>query len=85
MIRSVYQKVMNGRKTKLMARYIGTAFGTVAFHAGRFLKAGESVEAQGCRATVRRLRNHRIEQVQFERLPPADEPPAEAGYGEGFA
>lgn len=46
--------------------------GWVAFHAGRFLKAGESVEAQGFRATVRRLRNHRIEQVFLERLPPAE-------------
>ena len=43
--------------------------GWVVFHAGRFLKVGESVEAQGFRATVRRLRNHRIEQVHLERLP----------------
>lgn len=46
--------------------------GWVAFHAGRLLKAGESVEAHGYRATVRRLRSHRIDQVQFERLSPAD-------------
>jgi len=58
----------------------------VTFHAGQILKAGESVEAQGCRATVRRLRNHRIEQVQFERLPAADGPHAasETGDGEAF-
>ena len=48
--------------------------GWVAFHAGGLLKAGESVEAQGYRATVRRLRNHRIEQIQLERLPPAASP-----------
>ena len=50
--------------------------GWVAFHAGGLLKAGESVEAQGCRATVRRLRNHRIQQVQLEHLLAADEPQA---------
>lgn len=43
--------------------------GWVAYHAGRLLKAGEAVEAQSYRATVRRLRNHRIEEVQLERLP----------------
>jgi len=47
--------------------------GWVTFHAGRLLKAGESVEVQGFRATVRRLRSHRIEQVQFERLPPENQ------------
>lgn len=54
--------------------------GWVAFHAGRLLKAGESVEAQGFRATVRRLRKHRIDQVQFERLAsdPTDEATGEA-------
>lgn len=55
--------------------------GWVAFHAGRFLKAGESVEAQGFRATVRRLRNHRIEQVLLERLPPAVPRQAESEPG----
>ena len=34
------------------------------------------MEAQGCRATVRRLRNHRIQQVQLEHLLAADEPQA---------
>jgi putative hemolysin len=42
--------------------------GWVTFHAGRLLRAGETVEAQGCRVQVRRLRTHRIDLVQLERL-----------------
>ena len=53
--------------------------GWVAYHAGRLLKAGETVEAQGFRATVRRLRNHRIDQIQLERLPAASPPDARPG------
>jgi CBS domain containing-hemolysin-like protein len=49
--------------------------GWVAYHAGGLLKAGESVAAQGHCATVRRLRSHRLEQLQLERLP-------EGGSGE---
>lgn len=54
--------------------------GWVTAHAGRFLRPGEAVEAQGCRVEVRRQRRLRIEQVQLEVLPagPADvdlEPP----------
>jgi putative hemolysin len=49
--------------------------GWVAYHAGGLLKAGESVAAQGYCATVRRLRSHRLEQLQLERLP-------EGGSGE---
>jgi putative hemolysin len=40
--------------------------GWVLLHAGRLLQAGETVEAQGCRALVRRIRNNRIELVQLE-------------------
>lgn len=49
--------------------------GWVVAQAGRFLRAGESVEAQGCRVQVRRLRRMRIEQVLLERLgrPTADQ------------
>jgi CBS domain containing-hemolysin-like protein len=43
--------------------------GWVTAQAGRFLRAGEAVEAQGCRVQVRRLRKLRIEQVILERLP----------------
>ena len=43
--------------------------GWVTAQARRFLRAGEAVEAQGCRVQVRRLRKLRIEQVILERLP----------------
>jgi putative hemolysin len=42
--------------------------GWVLLHAGRLLHAGESVEAQGCRVSIRRVRNNRIELVQLEIL-----------------
>lgn len=42
--------------------------GWVLLHAGRVLRAGESVEAQGCRVSIRRVRNNRIELVQLEIL-----------------
>ena len=42
--------------------------GWVTFHAGRLLQAGQSVEAQGCRATVRRMRKRRIDAIQLEVL-----------------
>lgn len=42
--------------------------GWVAFHAGRLLQAGQAVEAQGCRATVRRMRKRRIDAIQLEVL-----------------
>jgi CBS domain containing-hemolysin-like protein len=47
--------------------------GWVTFHAGRLLRAGETVEAQGCRVQVRRLRTHRIDLVSLARLPPSDD------------
>jgi len=50
--------------------------GWVTFHAGRLLQAGQSVEAQGCRATVRRVRKRRIDAIQLEVLERA-EPDAE--------
>ncbi len=40
--------------------------GWITFHAGRLLELGGSVEAQGCRATVRRMRKRRITVVQFD-------------------
>jgi CBS domain containing-hemolysin-like protein len=73
---AVLDEVNHTLGTRLEAEGADRIAGWVAFHAGRLLKAGECVEAQGCRATVRRLRNHRIEQVQLERLPPAGEPQA---------
>ena len=66
--------------TRLEAEGADRIAGWVAFHAGRLLKAGESVEAQGCRAIVRRLRNHRIVQVQLERLPPVPAPDAGGAF-----
>ncbi len=59
--------------------------GWVAYHAGRLLKAGETVEAQSFRATIRRLRNHRIEQVQLERLPADTNPDARPRAGDASA
>ncbi len=42
--------------------------GWLISQAGRFLRAGESVEAQGCRVQVRRVRKMRVEQVLLEKL-----------------
>jgi putative hemolysin len=42
--------------------------GWITFHAGRLPQPGQTVEAQGCRATVRRLRKRRIDAVQLEVL-----------------
>lgn len=42
--------------------------GWVTFHAGRLPQAGQTVEAQGCRATVRRMHKRRIDAVQLEVL-----------------
>ncbi|MEI7899100.1 MAG: hemolysin family protein [bacterium] len=42
--------------------------GWITFHAGQLPQAGQTVEAQGCRATVRRLHKRRIEAVQLEVL-----------------
>ena len=39
-------------------------------------QAGQTVEAQGCRATVRRLRKRRIDAVQLEVLDRPEEPSA---------
>ncbi|HRR33515.1 MAG TPA: hemolysin family protein [Kiritimatiellia bacterium] len=47
--------------------------GWVTFHAGRLLKTGQCVVAQGCRVTVRRMRKQRIEAVQLEVLERPDE------------
>jgi putative hemolysin len=59
--------------------------GWVTARAGRFLKAGEIVEAQGCRVQVRRLRRTRVEQVLLERLPrPTADQLAAADNGEDF-
>jgi len=80
---AVLDEVNHELGTHLEAEGADRIAGWVAFHAGQLLKAGERVEAQGCRATVRRLRNHRIEQVQLERLPPAAEPQAKSETGAG--
>jgi len=51
--------------------------GWVTFHAGRLLTPGQSVEAQGCRATVRRMRKRRIDAVQLEILARPEMPDAD--------
>jgi CBS domain containing-hemolysin-like protein len=60
--------------------------GWITFHAGRLPQAGQSVEAQGCRATVRRMRKRRIDVIQLEVLERQEEAPEplhegdDAGY-----
>lgn len=49
--------------------------GWVTFHAGRLLQAGQSVEAQGCKATVRRMRKRRIDAIQLEVLDRSEQGP----------
>jgi len=49
--------------------------GWITFHAGRLPQAGQAVEAQGCRATVRRLRKRRIDAVQLEVIERPEEDP----------
>ncbi len=68
---AILDEINHELRTQLEAEGADRMAGWVSFHAGRLLKAGETVEAQGCRVTVRRLRNHRIEQVQLELLAPA--------------
>ena len=77
---AVLDEVNHELGTRLEAEGADRIAGWVAFHAGSLLKAGESVEAQGCRAIVRRLRNHRIVQVQLERLPSAPAPDAGGAF-----
>ena len=55
--------------------------GWVIAQAGRFLRTGESVEAQGCRVRVRRHRKLRIISVELERLP--DDADGDDGEGKG--
>jgi putative hemolysin len=52
--------------------------GWVSAQAGRFPRAGEIIEAQGCRVLVRRMRKLRIEQVMLELLRRPDETGADA-------
>ncbi|MDX9867567.1 MAG: hemolysin family protein [Kiritimatiellia bacterium] len=49
--------------------------GWITFHAKRLPQAGQTVEAQGCRVTVRRLRKRRIDVVQLEVLERPEETP----------
>jgi len=56
--------------------------GWITFHAGRLPQAGQVVEAQGCRATVRRLRKRRIEAVQLEILEHPEEAFADLPAGD---
>ncbi|MBN1269039.1 MAG: HlyC/CorC family transporter [Kiritimatiellae bacterium] len=68
-------EVLNSRlDLALDAEGVDRLAGWVTSLAGRLPKAGETFEAQGCRATVQRVRRHRIEVVLLEKT----EPPAEA-------
>jgi putative hemolysin len=57
--------------------------GWVTFHAGHLLQQGQSVEAQGCRATVRRMRRRRIDAVLLEVLKYPEEDIEEQVIGDG--
>ena len=59
--------------------------GWITFHAGRLPQVGQTVEAQGCRATVRRLRKRRIEAVQLEILQHPDEDVEDLSEGDDFS
>ena len=59
--------------------------GWITFHAGRLLQPGQSVEAQGCRATVRRMRKRRIDAVQLEVLERPETSPANDSEGDDLA
>ena len=51
--------------------------GWITFHAERIPKTGDTIDVQGCRATVLQMRKHRITMVQLEK-PPKVETPEEA-------
>ncbi len=57
----------------LEAEGIDRISGWVSAQAGRVLRVGESVEAQGCRVEVRRRRKQRINEVLLQILPSAGE------------
>ena len=65
---------------ELEAEGIDRISGWVSAQAGRVLRVGESVEAQGCRVEVRRRRKQRIHEVLLDILPAS---PAEDGEDEG--
>jgi len=56
--------------------------GWVTFHAGGLLQPGQRVEAQGCRATVRRMRKRRIDAIQLEILRYPEEDIEEQAMGD---
>ena len=56
--------------------------GWVTFHAGHLPQPGQRVEAQGCRATVRRMRKRRIDAVQLEILRYPEEDIEEQAMGD---
>ena len=56
--------------------------GWVTFHAGHLLQQGQGVEAQGCRATVRRMRKRRIDAVLLEVLRYPEEDIEEQAMGD---
>ena len=56
--------------------------GWVTFHAGHLLQPGQQVEAQGCRATVRRMRKRRIDAIQLEILRYPEEDIEEQALGD---
>lgn len=56
-----------------------TVSGLIFSALGRVPKPGEVVERHGLRFTVEEVANRRIKSLRVERIPPAEEPPAEAG------
>ncbi|HAS83504.1 MAG TPA: hypothetical protein DCS43_12760, partial [Verrucomicrobia bacterium] len=51
--------------------------GWVTAQIGKIPRAGELIEAQGCRVTVERVRRQRIMQVMLEKLAPSPEAPVQ--------
>lgn len=58
--------------------------GWITFHAGRLPQVGQSIEAQGCRATVRRMRKRRIEAIQLDVLKHPEALPSTLSDGDDF-
>lgn len=75
------EEINHDLELELEAEGIDRISGWVSAQAGRVLRVGESVEAQGCRVEVRRRRKQRINEVLLEILPA----PATDGDGEADA
>ncbi len=55
--------------------------GWITAHTGRIPKTGDVIEEQDCRATVIKMRKHRITQVQLEKIEPTPVTPQDSREG----